>query len=62
MNEFETKVKEMRRLQKLYFATRSPATLAECKAAEKAVDDALWLKEHKSPMQMDLFGCNGGTQ
>lgn len=62
MNEFETKVKEMRRLQKLYFATRSPATLAECKQIEKEVDDMLWLKEHQSPMQIepiDIFGYDG---
>lgn len=61
MNEFEKLVKEMRRLQKLYFATRSAATLAECKAAEKAVDDALWLKEHQSNQQMELFQT-GGTE
>ena len=61
MNDFEKLVKEMRRLQKLYFATRSPTTLSECKAAEKAVDDALWLKEHQSNQQMELFG-GGGTQ
>ena len=56
MNEFELKVKNMRRLQKLYFATRSSATLAECKEAEKEVDNMLWLKEHESPRQMELFG------
>ena len=55
MNEFELKVKNMRRLHKLYFATRSSATLAECKEAEKEVDNMLWLKEHESPRQMELF-------
>ncbi len=59
MNKFEKLVKEMRRLQKIYFATRSPATLAECKQIEKEVDDMLWLKEHQSPMQMDIFGYDG---
>ena len=63
MNEFEQKVKNMRRLQKLYFASRSAVVLNECKQAEKEVDDMLWLKEHKSNQQMELFGTmnNGGA-
>lgn len=62
MNEFEKKVKEMRRLQKQYFATRNADVLAECKRLEKEVDDMLWLLDHKSPMQMDLFNNDGGAK
>ena len=59
MTEFERKVKEMRSLQKQYFATRSPEILAECKQVEKEVDNMLYKLEPKPSIQLDIFGFDG---
>lgn len=53
MTEFEQKVKEMRDLQKSYFATRSPESLRAAKAAEKDVDDML-LRIEREERQMEF--------
>ena len=62
MDECMRLVKEMRRLQKLYFKTRSSETLRECKELEKAVDDAIWKAEHPSPMEGQMSFDFGEAQ
>ena len=59
MTEFESKVKEMRDLQKSYFATRSSAALKAAKNAEKAVDDMLHRIENEERQMEFDFGKEG---
>lgn len=61
MTEFESKVKEMRDLQKSYFATRSSKSLKAAKAAEKEVDDMLHRIEFEDrQMKFDFMREAGG--
>ena len=56
------KGREMRRQQKRYFATRTPAALTDAKNAERRFDNALAEAEYAithnapRPKQQDLFG------
>lgn len=57
MDELLQKVKEMRRLQRLYFSTRSADVLKNAKAAEHDVDECIKrIEEAGKPRQLDLFG------
>lgn len=55
MTKFELKVREMRDLQKVYFATRSPESLRAAMAAEREVDDMLLrIERENKQMKFDF--------
>lgn len=55
LNDFLTKVHNMRRLQKQYFKQRYSLTLSACKKAEKEVDDLLQKYTEKENQSTNLF-------